>query len=77
MADLSFAAFVEFLVSTFAIESVDVDPSANLRNDLGFDSIEVFELLVIIEDLTGVPLYGEAVATVATVADAFQYWSRR
>lgn len=65
---------VALLLAHFGRDGVSVDRSsvAGLRlvEDLGFDSIELFELLVILEEALGRPLDEDFMSGVQTVRDA-------
>jgi acyl carrier protein len=49
------------------LEVSDIDGDTNLRTDLGFDSLDLAELTVRIEDETGVDIFSDGI--VETVGD--------
>ena len=63
------AILVEIAVSTLGIDQAKLVPTASLRDDLGLDSIDMFDILVFIEKKTGRKLYGDQFKEVTTVEE--------
>lgn len=55
------------------IEEDKITMEANLFDDLGFDSIEAFELVAAIEDEFGSTISDEAAESLKTVGDIVKY----
>ncbi len=56
-------------VVTGSVAVADIRPGDRLVEDLGLDSLEIADLLVAIEERTGVVITAEAVAGARTVAE--------
>jgi acyl carrier protein len=74
----TFAEFGERFVREFdlAIPADQLLASLSLRDDLAFDSIMYFELLVVLEDVAGFTLQTELIAGLRTVGDVFDLLSQ-
>ena len=51
-----------------------VNPYDSLLDDLGIDSIQVYELIVLVEVLAGCDVPPPAIPEVRTLADAYDYY---
>jgi acyl carrier protein len=58
------------LVDTLNLPATDVVPDANLKEDLGLDSLDLLELLAAIEAHVGEPVDDADIASIRTVGDA-------
>ncbi|WP_349985369.1 acyl carrier protein [Stenotrophomonas sp. WHRI 8082] len=56
-------------VVTGSVAAADIRPGDRLVEDLGLDSLEIADLLVAIEERTGMVITGEALAGARTVAE--------
>ena len=54
---------------TGSVAAGDISPGDRLREDLGMDSLEIADLLVTIEERTGVVITADALAGARTVAE--------
>jgi acyl carrier protein len=71
---LSQEAFTEYLASELELEADRLAPEIRFLEDLGFDSIQFLELVLVVEDL-GVDFPEELIASINTVADAYAWYS--
>jgi acyl carrier protein len=54
-------------------ESIHVEASTSLGDDLGFDSLDMLELVVVMEDL-GAPIPEDCVSILETVGDVYHHY---
>lgn len=59
----------QLLVEQFDVPAEDIQPSANLADDLGIDSIDAVDMIVHMREVTGKRLTPEQFRTVRTVQD--------
>jgi acyl carrier protein len=52
-------------------------PEASFRDDLGATSVEIFDLILAVEDEFGVEVPDEEAVMITTVADALAYLDKR
>ena len=65
--------FVELLVEELQIDRDDITMDAELANDLGINSIELFELAAQFEDKFGIEINQDDINTFNTVGDVVKY----
>lgn len=72
-----FEAFVELLRDrlNLRLDGAPVTPELRLAEDLGFDSVAMFELFVLLEDAAARELPYELLDNVETMADAWNWYS--
>lgn len=63
----------EFLVSEFEIDEAVVVPEATLREDLGIDSLDFVDIVVIVDRTFGFRIVPEDLKTVVTLKDFCDY----
>ena len=63
----------EFLVEEMEIEAVDINDDAKLKDDLGLDSLDFVDIVVIVEKTFGFKLKPEEMANVLTVREFYDY----
>ena len=63
----------ELLISELSIEASEITPEAELVNDLGINSIELTDLLLMCEDNFGVKIEDEDAHGFITVGDVAEY----
>lgn len=68
-----FEKLKEMLVNQIDIEEDKVTPDANIVEDLGADSLDVFELLMTVEDEFDVEIPTEEAEKMATIGDLIEY----
>jgi acyl carrier protein len=52
-------------------------PEASFRDDLGATSVEIFDLILAVEDEFGVEVPDEEAVMITTIADALAYLEKR
>ncbi|MBC8487903.1 MAG: acyl carrier protein [Bacteroidetes bacterium] len=62
-----------FLVEELEIEEDLVSPSANLKSDLGIESLDFVDIAVIIEKEFGFKIRGEEMVDVKTLQNLYDY----
>jgi acyl carrier protein len=67
----------DLLVSEIEIDKGQIRPDADLKKDLGIDSLDFVDLFVLIEHHFGFKMKAEEMADVKTLQDFYQYISRR
>lgn len=65
--------FVNLLVDELQIDRDDITMEAELSNDLGINSIELYDLVMLCEDNFGVEIEEEKVRQFTTVGDVVNY----
>ena len=65
------------LVEEIEIDEEQIVPSAELKRDLGIDSLEFVDLFVIIENNFGLKMKAEEMADVKTLQDFYNYIIQR
>ena len=62
-----------FLIEEFELEEEQLTPTAHLKNDLGIDSLDFVDIIVIIEKNFGFKVKGEDMINVKTLQDFYDY----
>jgi acyl carrier protein len=62
-----------FLVDEFELEEEQLKPDAQLKSDLGIDSLDFVDIIVIIEKNFGFKVKAEEMANVRTLQDFYDY----
>lgn len=62
-----------FLVDEFELEADQLKPEAQLKADLGIDSLDFVDIIVIIEKNFGFKVKAEEMANVRTLQDFYDY----
>ena len=65
--------FVDLLVDELQIDRDDITMEAELSNDLGINSIELADLVMICEDRFGIEINDEDIHQFPTVGDVVNY----
>ncbi len=52
-------------------------PEASFRDDLGASSVEIFDLILAVEDEFGIEVPDEDAVMITTILDALQYLEKR
>ena len=63
----------DFLVEEMEIEAEKIHPDALLKDDLGLDSLDFVDIVVIVERTFGFKIKPEEMADVKTVRDFYGY----
>ncbi len=65
--------FVELLVSELQINKEDITMEAELSNDLGINSIELADLVMLCEEKFGIEIADDDIHKFITVGDVVKY----
>lgn len=65
--------FVELLVEELQIDREDIKMEAELSGDLGINSIELADLVMLCEDKFGIEINDDDIRNFTTVADVVKY----
>ena len=68
-----FAKVQAILARQLRVDPAKVVPEAQIKKDLGADSLDILQLLMRIEDQYGIVIPDRALATFETVADVVSY----
>ncbi|HPS63578.1 MAG TPA: phosphopantetheine-binding protein [Bacteroidales bacterium] len=63
----------QLLIDEIEIEETQIHPDADLKNDLGIDSLDFVDLFVIIENNFGFKMKAEEMAEVKSLQDFYNY----
>ncbi|MBO9130191.1 acyl carrier protein [Bacillus sp. 165] len=63
----------KIIVDRLGVDETEVTPSANFKEDLGADSLDVVELVMQLEDEFEMEISDEDAEKIATVGDAVNY----
>lgn len=67
----------QLLTDEIEIDETQITPTANLKKDLGIDSLDFVDLFVIIENNFGFKMKAEEMTDVKTLADFYDYVVKR
>ena len=67
----------QLLIDEIEIEEKQISPAADLKKDLGIDSLDFVDLFVIIEHNFGFKMKAEEMADVKTLQDFYDYIGKR
>lgn len=70
---MNFEKLKVLIVDELGVESEAVTMEASFSDDLGADSLDLFELVMAIEDTFGVKIPNEDLANIKTVKNAIEY----
>ena len=62
-----------FLVEEFEIEEAKISPVAQLKRDLGLESLDFVDIAVIVQKEFGLTLKGEEMTGIRTLHDLYDY----
>ncbi len=65
--------FAQILVEELQVDKDDIKMEAELANDLGINSIELADLVMLCEDKFGIEINDEDIRKFTTVADVVAY----
>jgi acyl carrier protein len=63
----------EHLSAELEVDAARIQPETRFRNDLDADSLDLYELVMELEDTYGVTVSEEQAARIETVADAVEF----
>ena len=70
---MEFEKVRDIIVETLGCDAEEVTPEASLSDDLGADSLAAVELVMALEDATGLSIAEEDAANLKTVSDILTY----
>lgn len=70
---MEFEKVRDIIVETLGCEAEQVTPEASLSDDLGADSLAAVELVMALEEATGVTIADADVESLKTVGDIMKY----
>lgn len=72
---MEFEKVRDIIVETLGCDAEEVTPEASLSDDLGADSLAAVELVMALEEATGLSIAEEDAAKLKTVGDILTYLS--
>ena len=76
-APLEFDAFVDLMLVELGLPALPLRDETRLVEELGFDSVLMFELLLVIEDWIGVMLPEALIGQFVTAGDVYDIYRTR
>ena len=70
---MEFEKVRDIIVETLGCDAEEVTPEASLADDLGADSLAAVELVMALEEATGLSIAEEDAANLKTVSDILTY----
>ena len=70
---MEFETVRDIIVETLGCDAEEVTPEASLSDDLGADSLAAVELVMALEEATGLSIAEEDAANLKTVGDILTY----
>ncbi len=70
---MNFEKLQEIIVDELGVDAEEVTVEASFSDDLGADSLDLFELVMSIEDTFGVAIPNEELVNIKTVKNALDY----
>jgi acyl carrier protein len=67
----------QFLIEDFEIAENEITPDATLKEDLGIDSLDFVDIVVVVERLFGFKIVPEELAGVSTLRQFCDYIERK
>ena len=74
---MEFEKVRDIIVETLGCDAEEVTPEASLSDDLGADSLAAVELVMALEEATGLSIAEEDAANLKTVGDILTYLAAR
>jgi len=68
-----FEKIKEILITNLQVNEADITPEAELVNDLGINSLELADLILVCEDEFGIEVDDKAIGTFISVGDVVKY----
>lgn len=63
----------ELLVEQLGVDAADVKEDTSFKDDLGADSLDLFEMVMNLEDEYGIEVPAEELENIVTISDLIQY----
>lgn len=67
----------EIITEQLNLEGVEITEKSNFKDDLGADSLDLFELVMSLEEEFGVEIPSEDLEKIATVGDVINYMKEK
>lgn len=64
---------IPIIAEQLNVDEAEVKPEANFKDDLGADSLDLFELVMALEEEFDVEIPSEDLQSIATVSDVMEY----
>ncbi|MCI5873419.1 MAG: acyl carrier protein [Clostridiales bacterium] len=61
------------IAEQLSVDEADIKETSNFKEDLGADSLDLFELVMALEEEFGVEIPSEDLESIATVNDVIEY----
>lgn len=68
-----FEEMKEIIMEQLNVEESEIGLTSNFKEDLGADSLDLFELVMALEDKYSVEIPADDLASIATVGDVVEY----
>lgn len=68
-----FEEMKEIIMEQLNVEEAEIGLTSNFKEDLGADSLDLFELVMALEDKYSVEIPADDLASIATVGDVVEY----
>ncbi len=72
-----FERLKKVIVAELGAPDEKIVPEASFRDDLGASSVEIFDLILAVEDEFGIEVPDEDAVMITTILDALQYLEKR
>ena len=67
----------EIISEQLNLDAADITPETSFKDDLGADSLDLFELVMALEDEYNIEIPAEELTELATVGDVIEYLKGR
>lgn len=68
-----FEKMKEIIADQLSVDESEIELTSNLKDDLGADSLDLFELVMALEEAYDVEIPAEDLESMATVEDVMEY----
>lgn len=68
-----FEKMLPIIAEQLSVEESEIKPESNFKDDLGADSLDLFELVMALEEEFGVEIPSEDLESIQTVNDVMEY----
>ncbi len=72
-----FEIIINALANQFGVDSTEINKDTKVREDLGADSLDIFEIVSAIEDETGLKLNPKELIGLRTVGEIEEYLNKQ
>jgi acyl carrier protein len=70
---IMFEKMKEIIAEQLSVEASEIELTSNFKDDLGADSLDLFELVMALEEEYDVEIPAEELENIATVEDVMEY----